>query len=209
VFFIDSHSDGERRGKNVFIVLTDGMVEAVVHAKEGLVDISQGQRYLHLWNGERIETHLDTGESTRSHFETARVLIGEAPMTLSSNDLARNLPTWVLMRSALPANQAELVWRVGSIWAAFNLVILALVTTSSQTRRGNAWSMVWALLVFIVYYNVLTLSQSWVAAGKLSTLAGLAGIHGGVMALTLAGLWWRDGHWRKPGARQATRELGA
>lgn len=202
VFFIDSQSDGEKRGKNVFIVLTDGAVESVVHAREGLVDISQGQRYLNLWNGERVETRLDTGESSRSQFETARVLIGEAPLALTGNDRARNLPTWDLLRTPTPDNQAELVWRLGSLWAAFNLVLIGLVTTTSQTRRANAWTMVWALLVFIVYFNVLTLSQSWVASGRLSMHSGLLGIHGAVLALTLAGLWWRDGGWRRPGVAE-------
>jgi lipopolysaccharide export system permease protein len=57
--------------------------------------------------------------------------------------------------------------------------------------------MVWALLAFIVYFNLLTLSQAWVSSGKLSSGAGLVGIHGVVMAATLIALWWRDGSWRR------------
>lgn len=197
VFFIDSHSDGESRGKNVFIVLTEPTAETVVSAREGLLEIDQGQRYLRLWHGERIETRLDTGESSRSRFETARVLIGEGPLSLGGNDLARNLPTWDLLRSHVRENRAELVWRLGTVWAAFNLVLIALVTTASQTRRANGWTVVWALLVFIVYYNMLTLSQSGVASGRMSAGAGLFGIHGAVLLLALAGLWWRDGSWRR------------
>jgi lipopolysaccharide export system permease protein len=198
VFFIDSHSDGESRGKNVFIVLTDNATEAVVHASEGLIEIAQGQRYLRLWHGERVETRLDTGQSSRSRFETARVLIGQAPVDLTGNDLARNRPTWALMGSKSRDDQAELVWRLGNLWAAFNLVLIGLATTTSQTRRANAWTMVWALLVFVVYFNVLTLSQNWVASGRMSMGNGLFGIHGAVLAATLLGLWWRDGSWRRP-----------
>ncbi len=203
VFFIDSHSDVESRGKNVFIVLTEETSETVVNAREGVLEISDGQRYLRLWHGERVETKLDTGESSRAHFETARVLIGDAPLDMMGNNLARNIPTWSLMRSPLPEHRAELVWRIGTVWAAFNLVIIALISTSNQTRRANAWTMVWALLVFIVYYNVLTLSQSWVASGRLKAGTGLFGIHGAVMLLALAGLWWRDGSWRRTTASEA------
>jgi lipopolysaccharide export system permease protein len=50
----------------------------------------------------------------------------------------------------------------------------------------------------VVYFNLLTLSQAWVAAGQLSGSAALLGIHGGVMLLSLMALWWRDGSWRRP-----------
>jgi lipopolysaccharide export system permease protein len=197
VFFIDSHSDGERTGKNVFIVLTEDDVEAVVNAREGQIEVSQGQRYLQLWKGERVQTQLSTGEKTRSRFESARILIGDAPSESPASLMARSLPTLALLQSPDRDQQGELVWRLGTLWSGLNLVLIALATSSSQVRRANAWSMVWALLAFIVYFNLLTLSQAWVSSGKLSSGAGLVGIHGVVMAATLIALWWRDGSWRR------------
>jgi len=35
-------------------------------------------------------------------------------------------------------------------------------------------------------------SQSWVASGRLSMGLAMLGLHGGVFALALALLWWRD-----------------
>ena len=58
VFFIDSHSDGQSVGKNVFIVLSEEQTEAVVTAKEGRIEVVNGQRYLMLNKGERVETRL-------------------------------------------------------------------------------------------------------------------------------------------------------
>jgi lipopolysaccharide export system permease protein len=49
-----------------------------------------------------------------------------------------------------------------------------------------------ALLAFIVYFNVLSLSQAWVASGKLSLAGSLLGLHGGVFVLATGLLWWRD-----------------
>ncbi|HEX5373189.1 MAG TPA: LPS export ABC transporter permease LptF [Aquabacterium sp.] len=197
VFFIDSHSDGERTGKNVFIVLTEGDVEAVVNAREGRIETSQGLRYLQLWHGERVETRLSTGEKTRSRFESARILIGDAPTDGPAALMARSMPTLALFHASARDQKAELVWRLGTVWSGLNLVLIALATSSSQIRRANAWSMVWALLAFIVYYNLLTLSQAWVATGKLTDGAGLFGIHGAVMLAALTALWWRDGSWRR------------
>lgn len=200
VFFIDSHSDGQSTGHNVFIVLTEEDSEAVVSAREGTVETTEGLRYLNLRQGERTETSLVTGEKTRSRFETARILVGDAPMSTGGALQARSMATIDLLGSRQADQRAELVWRLGTVWAAGNLVLVALASMSTQVRRGNAWSMLWALLVFVVYYNVLTLSQAWVASGKLGAGFALFGIHGGASVLALAALWWRDGSWRRPGA---------
>lgn len=197
VFFIDSHSDGQRTGRNVLIVLTQAETEAVVSAREGQIETVGGLRYLRLWQGERVETQLVTGEKSRSHFESARVLIGDAPDAVPAATQARSLPTHTLMRSPSRDHQAELIWRLGTLWAALNLVLIGLATSGTQVRRANAWSFVWALLAFIVYYNLLTLSQAWVAAGRLGPWGALAGIHGAISLVALAGLWWRDGSWRR------------
>jgi lipopolysaccharide export system permease protein len=197
VFFIDSHSDSQRSGTNVFMVLTENMTEAVITAKEGQVETVDGQRFLLLRQGQRVETDLKTGEKTRSTFETARILVGEAASNESTTDLARNRATWSLLDSTAGADRAELVWRVGTVWAALNLVLIALVSKSDQVRRANAWTLVWALLVFVVYFNLQSLAQSWVGSGKVSDRAGLFALHGSVTALALLTLWWRDGGWRQ------------
>lgn len=199
VFFIDSHSDGESTGKNVFIVLTEGDIEAVVSAREGQIETIGAQRYLNLRQGERVETKLSTGEKTRSRFRQARILVGDAPVGAAGELGARGTPTLDLFNASNRKMRAELVWRLGSLWSAGNLVLIALASVNTQVRRGNAWSMVWALLVFVAYYNVLTLSQAWVNSGKLSDGAGLFGIHGVITVAALLTLWWRDGAWRKAG----------
>ncbi len=203
VFFIDSHSDGQSVGKNVFIVLSEEQTEAVVTAKEGRIEVVNGQRYLMLTKGERVETRLSTGDKSRSRFETARILMGDAPDPVTTGELARNKPTWVIMQSRDPTDRAELVWRLGTVWAAFNLVLIALATMSEQVRRANAWTLIWALLVFIVYYNLQSLTQSWVASGRMRDDTALLGVHGGVSVLALLLLWWRDGTWKRPSARRA------
>ena len=132
-------------------------------------------------------------------FEQAQILVGDAPVGNASELGARGTPTLELFNATNRKMQAELVWRLGTLWSAANLVLIALASVNTQVRRGNAWSMVWALLVFVAYYNVLTLTQAWVTSGKLSSAAGLFGIHGVITLGALATLWWRDGAWRKPG----------
>lgn len=197
VFFIDSHSDAETVGKNVFIVLSEPDTEAVVNAREGRIEVHDGLRYLNLHQGERVETHLPTGERRRSQFENARILLGEAPSADTSPQRAKSKSTLALMGSALLEDHGELAWRIGSVWSCLNLVLIGLASASPQVRRANSWSLMWALLAFIAYFNLLSLSQSWVATGKLPLAPAVIGLHGAIMLGTLALLYWRDGSWRR------------
>jgi lipopolysaccharide export system permease protein len=193
VFFIDSHSDGEKTGRNVFVVMTDKGREAVVTAAEGRLTVERGQRYLVLDRGERVQTDLETGVKTLSRFQSARLLIGEAPEADRVNLDMRSLPTPELFRIKQREAKAELVWRLGLIWAAFNMVLAGLSVAAGNARRNSNWNMVYALLVFVVYFNLLSLSQTWVAKGKMSWPVALWLVHGSVTVGALLVVWWRDG----------------
>lgn len=194
VFFIDSHSDGQQTGKNVFMVLTDKGQESVVTAREGQLRIDEDRRFLVLSQGERTQTDLETGQKTLSRFETARILVGEVmdPQKLSPD--VRALPTHTLL--ALQGSKdarGELNWRFGLIWASLNMVLAGLSLAAGNSRRNSSWNLVYALLLFVVYFNLLGLSQNWVIRGKLGWASGLLMVHGGLTLATLLVIWWRDG----------------
>jgi lipopolysaccharide export system permease protein len=193
VFFIDSHSDGQQTGKNVFMVLTDKDQESVVTAREGQIHVDGEQRYLVLQHGERTQTDLITGAKTLSHFDTARIQVGDVvdPQHLSPDVRSMSTPSLLLM--PLSDAKGELVWRFGLIWATFNMVLAGLSLSAGNARRNSNWNLVYALLVFVVYFNLLSLSQTWVVQGKLGWLQALAVVHGSLTLGALAVIWWRDG----------------
>jgi lipopolysaccharide export system permease protein len=205
VFFIDSHSDGQQTGKNVFMVLTDKGVESVVTAREGLLQIEQGQRFLLLRQGERTQTDLATGAKTLSRFDTARILVGEVvdPQKLAPDVRALSSPTLLMLPQ--PEAKGELAWRLGLIWATLNMVLAGLSLAAGNARRNSSWNLVYALLVFVVYFNLLSLSQSWVSQGKLGWLQALLLVHGSLTLGALGVIWWRDGAvlWGRSVARHA------
>jgi lipopolysaccharide export system permease protein len=49
-----------------------------------------------------------------------------------------------------------------------------------------------ALLAFLVYFNLINLSQAWVGNGRVGLGLSLVLLHGGAFALALGLLWWRD-----------------
>jgi lipopolysaccharide export system permease protein len=101
----------------------------------------------------------------------------------------------LFLQSTIPAYQAELGWRLGLAVAAVNFVILGLALASVNPRAGRSGGMMFALLSFVVYYNLMTLGQSWVGAGKLGLPTFMILLHGGTAVLALAILAARHNHW--------------
>jgi lipopolysaccharide export system permease protein len=49
-----------------------------------------------------------------------------------------------------------------------------------------------ALLAFVVYYNLINLTEAWIAGGKMSMGAALIIAHGGAFLIAVGTLWWRE-----------------
>lgn len=192
VFFIERGSEDGRTGRNVFILQSEPRSEAVTSARSGRIDMVGDERFLHLEVGQRNEVDRETGEKTLARFDTYRVLAGERAMSAADNLPPRARRTVELLRSADPKLQGELTWRIGLALGGANLVLLGIGLAATNPRRASNWNLLFALLAFVVYFNLINLSQAWVANGRYEMGPTLLAMHGGVFALALALLWWRE-----------------
>jgi lipopolysaccharide export system permease protein len=112
-----------------------------------------------------------------------------------------------LLRQPTVRHQGELVWRFGLLLASANLLLLGIGLAATNPRRASNWNLLFALLAFVSYYNLVNLSQAWVASERLSMGAALLGLHGSVFALALALLWWRDHAAVTPLGRRPARRV--
>lgn len=192
VFFIERDTDDARVGRNVFILTLQGDTEAVTSARAGRIEFEGDDRFILLERGQRNEENLKTGEKTLARFESYRALAGE-----KLPDALENLPptartTLELLSQPTRPFQGELTWRLGLVLGAANLLLLAIGLAATNPRRPGSWNLLLALLAFVVYFNLINLSQAWVAAGKASMGGALASIHGGAFVFALVLLWWRE-----------------
>jgi lipopolysaccharide export system permease protein len=192
VFYIERDSQDDKTGRNVFILSMDGDVESVVTARKGHITNEGEDSFLVLERGQRNEQNLTTGEKTQSRFETYTVLVGERVADSSTALPPKARPTLELVLQPTAIFQGELAWRLGLVLGGANLLLLAIGLSSNNPRRASNWNMLFALLSFVVYYNVINLSQAWIASGKLGMGLSLALAHGGAFALAMGLLWWRD-----------------
>jgi lipopolysaccharide export system permease protein len=192
VFFIERETIDGVNARNVFILNDQPHGEAVTSARAGRLEPDGRDQFLVLERGQRNELNRQNGERTLSSFESYRVLAGERAVREAEERPPRAMDTLQLVRDPQPRNLGELAWRLGLLFGAANLVLLGIGLAHTNPRRASNWNLLFALLTFAVYYNLVNLSQAWVGAGKVPMGTALALIHGGAFAGALALLWWRD-----------------
>lgn len=192
VFFIERDSADGKTGRNVFILSNGVDSEAVTSAKSGHIELDGDDRFLVLDKGQRNEQNRKTGEKSLSRFESYRVLAGEKALSRIEELPPKAKRSVDLVYDPTPRNQGELAWRLGLLFGGANLLLLAIPLSAANPRRASNWNLLIALLVFVVYYNVINLSQAWIGNGKLGMGSALALFHGGAFVLAVGLIWWRE-----------------
>jgi len=124
-------------------------------------------------------------------FEQYRVLADQGVLGNAPEIPLNTVPTLKLLQDPTPSNLGEIAFRSGFALAALNLLIIALAATRVNPRVGRSWNLVFSLLAFQVYLNLLSLGQTWVATQQVSFAGYMVALHGGVLVLGLAWLYKR------------------
>jgi lipopolysaccharide export system permease protein len=192
VFFVERAPGEANAARNVFILSRKGDIEAVTSAKSGHIETEGTDRFLVLHKGQRNEENHGNGEKTLARFDDYRVLVGDMRGRAADELPPRARNSIELLAQPTPRNLGELVWRLGLVLGGANLLLLGLGLAATNPRRASNWNLLFALLGFVVYFNLINLSQAWVANGRIDMGTALLALHGSVFVLALALLWWRD-----------------
>jgi len=198
VFFIDKDSLDNKEGKNVFISSTDHNKQAMTSSKTGHVSATDEEQFLVLENGQRVEQTIGKTEIKVTQFKSYTTQLSRTAVVPDSPPL-KTISSVDLFQNPTPANLAELGWRLGVAFSAFNVIIIALAITSANPRVGRGGNLAQALLIFIVYFNLINLGQSWVGSGRAQFAPFFITLHGGVFMLALTWLLARHHNfsWRQ------------
>jgi len=192
VFFIERDGDNAATGRNVFILANQHDRESVTTSSRGHLQMEGDDRFLVLDHGQRNETQLKTGEKSLARFEQYKVMTDPQVLANANQLPPKAMATLDLLRLPTPKNQGELAWRLGMILGGINMALLGVGLAASNPRRANNWNLLFALLAFIVYFNLINLSQSWVGNGRVSLPRALIVVHGSALLLALFIIWVRD-----------------
>ena len=177
VFFIESFDELGNVVKNIF-------VQSVQHQRLGIIVAAKGHRkteangdnFLVMEQGRRYEGVPNTPEFNSTQFESYAIRIEpaevkhRAPSTQSVNSVD-------LIKDRNVTNIAELQWRLATPIAAFILVLLAIPLSFVDPRSGRSANMMIAILIYVIYNNLLSILQAWLTQEKLSPIIGLWPAH--------------------------------
>lgn len=192
IYFVESFDNLGQEVKNIF-------VQSSQHHKIGIITASRGSRYraengdhfLRMSQGRRYETSPGNLETSTTEFERYDIRIESKETTPEATSTqAKN--TRALLGNDSLVDQAELQWRVAIPISSFILVLLAIPLSFVDPRAGRSLNIMFAILIFIVYNNAMSIFQAWVAQGKVVVWIGLWPVH-----LTFIFLAWYLYHRRR------------
>ncbi len=204
VFFIEELDIDKGEVKNIFAAENKNGRLSVAVAATGFIENGVGgEKSIVLNNGRRYE-----GLPTQPDF---RILEFAEYTTKIQNKNAldpaprdREKTVSQLLNDPDPntvnPNRAELLWRIGLPFMALGLVLIAIPLAYVNPRLGNYTAMFYAVLIYLIYSNLLNLTQNFVSQGKADVFIAAWPIH--LIAFTVAYFlirnrinpslkWWR------------------
>lgn len=177
--------------------------ESVIIASAGrqFRDPLSGRRFLELEDGARYEGEPGRGDFRITVFERQRVHL-PTPDPVVVDDLA-TLPTSVLLASDDPEFRAEFHWRLAIPLSTLPLALLAVPLARTSPRQGRYSRLFTALLLFMLYGNLMGLARGWVESGKVPEPVGLWWVH--ALVLILAGAMLAGGQRLRQPRRKSPR----
>ncbi|MCX7274467.1 MAG: LPS export ABC transporter permease LptF [Burkholderiales bacterium] len=208
VFFVESISEDERSVRNVFVTQQRGEnLSIVVSAGGQITGEPDGERFLVLEKGRRYDGRTAAAEFRVMECERYGLRIDPA-MPVADDQSAKSRTMTQLLAEPIARHRGELIWRLGLPVSAVALALFAIPLSSFNPRVGRSINLIVALLVYVVYSNLLSLSQVWVTQGRIPFSLGVWLIHA-VLLLIVAVLFWRRVAlvrlgWRWPWRRAVT-----
>jgi len=198
VFFVDKLSERDDSVNDIFVQSTERGKLGVIVAQKGYIETAKnGDRFVVLLNGRRYEGTPGTLEYRVVDFQRYAVRIephearAQAPSSKAMNLIQ-------LFTSGKPEDMAELHWRIALPLAVIIMGLFAVPLSFVNPRSGRSWNLIFAVLIYVLYNNTLSIFQAWTSAGRIPTWLGLWPVHLTMLAFVVIlflrqtrGLHWR------------------
>lgn len=177
--------------------MDDGVVEVVVAERGTQRDSDDpNTRFFVLQNGRRYSGVPGTPRFTVMEFGEHGIPY-QLPGLSEPEREPRAMATSELLLSDERNAGAELQWRVGVPLSTLILAIFAVPLSRSQPRQGRYGRIVIGLLVFIIYFNLLSAGKAWLEQGNVPAVIGIWWVHGLMLSLALGMLALQNGLHRR------------
>jgi len=183
VYFVESMSGDATTVQNVFVSSVQQQKSGVSMSRVGRTETApNGDRFIVLENGRRYEGAPGDEQYRVTEFQryAARIETAESKQPQLST---KSMTTAQLLANPIPVNLGEVLWRVGIPVSAAILVLLAIPMSFVNPRAGRSVNLLFALFTYIVYSNLLSVSQARVSQARMEFGIGLWLVHALMIAL--------------------------
>ncbi len=168
----------------VFLQRSEPDRDTLITGRRGrqYVDPDTGARYLILRYGQQTESTPGQLDFQITEFDEMAVLVDDSGPDERGTD-SEEKPLGEILGSNELGDIAELHWRIAPPVAALILLLLAPPLAHAGPRDGRYGRLTLAILVFVIYLNLLGVGRVWIEQGDVSPGLGLWWVHAGVLLL--------------------------
>ncbi len=174
--------------RDVFVERNHGPVVEVTVAGSAVQSVTPDAdtQTIRLFNGQQFKGVPGSAQfRSMPSFAELTIPVRLPPGTGAVTDLDAQ-PTPALLASPDPKRQAKLQWRISMPLMCIVLTGLAIPLSRLKPRQGR-YARVWlAVVVWLVYANLISAGQAWIARGAIPVALGLWWTHVVVVLLALA-----------------------
>lgn len=177
VYFIESFDELGNVVKNVFIQSSQHNKTGVIVASRGSKEKAEnGDSFIVLEKGRRYQGTPETAEISTTEFESYAIRL-ETKEVAAKPATTETKSTQELLLDDSPSSKAEFQWRLAIPVAAVVLVLLAIPLSFVDARAGRSLNFIFAIFIFVIYNNVLSIFQAWLEQNKIHPWIGLWPVH--------------------------------
>lgn len=177
-FYSQGLSADKQIMENVFIEIQRDDKPLIFRSETGHFEIDQqsGDKFLVLEDGYRYEGKAGDQDFTIAQYATHSLLI-EKGQQGEVRERHKAMPTAELLERGQPRDIAEVQWRTASALMTLLLCLMAIPLANAGPRQGRYAGFVPAVLVYIIYSNLLGVSRAWVAKDTMPAWLGGIWVH--------------------------------
>ncbi len=178
-FYSQNLSDDGENMQNIFIkIAQDDRRPLIFRAAQGRFDIdtATGDKYLILENGYRYEGQAGDRDFIIAQYASHSFLI-EKGQQQQVRERHKALSTTTLWQRGQLRDIAELQWRASAVMMTIILSLLAINLAKAAPRQGRYAGFLPAILIYIIYSNLLGITRAWVSKGVIVPWLGAVWVH--------------------------------
>ena len=194
VFFMESLSDDKLELRDIIISQT-GTGEMIIETAETgrqQIDEKSGDLFLVIGPGERYEGQAGDNQIRQITFEQHGILVEKQVRTARLEPHSNALTLTRLWQSEKLKHHIELRWRVAVPVVLLVLALLAVPLAYIAPRKGRYGKVGIALLVFIIYLNLMAFTRAQLEEGTIPLALNFWWVHLLFLMLTLVLIYRRN-----------------